>query len=48
MPTVGNKNFDYTPVGKKKAAAFAAKTGKPMAKKAAPKRKKPAGKKGGY
>jgi len=48
MPKVGKKTFAYSASGKKAADAYAAKTGKPMAKKAAPKRKKPAGKKGGY
>lgn len=33
MPNVGKKKFPYTTAGKKKAAAYAAKTGKPMAKK---------------
>jgi hypothetical protein len=39
MPHVGKKKFDYTAAGKKKAAAYAAKTGKPMAKKKKPKAK---------
>lgn len=30
MPHVGKKNFDYTAAGKKKAKAYAAKTGKVM------------------
>ena len=40
MPTVGKKKFDYTPSGKKKAAAFAAKSGKPMVSKPATKKPK--------
>ena len=30
MPKVGKKEFPYTPAGKKAAAAFAKKTGKPL------------------
>ena len=33
MPNVGKKKFAYTPAGKKKAAAYAKKTGKTMTKK---------------
>ena len=30
MPHVGKKSFGYSAAGKKKAKAYAAKTGKPM------------------
>jgi len=33
MPSVGKKKFPYTAAGKKKAASYAKKTGKPMKKK---------------
>ena len=33
MPNVGKKKFAYTPAGKKKAAAYAKKTGKIIKKK---------------
>lgn len=41
MPKVGSKTFGYGAAGKKKAAAFAMKTGKKMTvKKAMPRKKK--------
>ena len=42
MPSVGKKKFGYGAVGKKKAKAYAAKTGKPMkmAKTTTPKKRK--------
>jgi len=39
MPKVGNKMFAYTAVGKKKAKAYAKKTGKKMIKKKSSKKK---------
>lgn len=39
MPMVGKKKFAYTEAGKKDAAAYAKKSGKPMAKKAVAKKK---------
>ena len=33
MPKVGKKNFAYTPKGKKKAKAYAKRTGKKMVRK---------------
>lgn len=33
MPAVGNKKFEYTKAGMKKAKDYAKKTGKPMKKK---------------
>ena len=42
MPSVGKKKFGYGAAGKKKAKAYAIKTGKPMkmAKMARPKKRK--------